>query len=118
MEILGFSQTNEVVKLEGRVSPRGTNLIFQVTGGEAYQVVRNNMSEALFVDTNLLSKVLVLTGKTNSHSFEVTGNLRSIKNGKLHELYYYCDICSIQSSLPGLCQCCREPSVLVEEPVK
>ena len=74
------------------------------------------MSEALFLDTNLWSKVLLLTGKPHDKSFEVTGNLHSIKNGKVQELFYYCDVCSISTSRPGLCACCREPVVLTEKP--
>ncbi len=76
------------------------------------------MSTALFVDTNLDSKLLLLKGRIpkGTHRFEVTGNLRSIRGGKIHELYYYCDICAIKSSDPSICMCCREPVYLVEEP--
>ena len=81
------------------------------------------MSLALFVDTNLQSKSLLLKGRVQAGTqragtqrFEVTGNLRSIRDGKIHELYYYCDICAIKGSDPGPCMCCREPVYLVEEP--
>jgi hypothetical protein len=109
--------TNVVLKLQGRVlevAGPGTNLVFK-TDSETYKLKRNPMAEAFFLDTNLFSKVLLLTGKAEDKTFEVTGNLRSIKNGKVHELIYYCDICSISSSIPELCQCCREPSVLIEK---
>ena len=111
--------SNEVVRLEGRVAQlpgTSTNLVFKTESGATYRLERNAHSEALFVDTNLLSKVLLLPGKVHEKSFEVTGNLRSIKDGKVHDLYYYCDICSISTSVPGLCHCCREPSVLTETP--
>jgi hypothetical protein len=96
----------------------GTNLVFK-TDQAAYKLLRTPLSEALFVDTNLHTKVLLLKGKAAPNKdFEITGNLRSIKDGKTNELFYYCDICSIASSAPGLCQCCREPVLLREEPVK
>ena len=110
--------TNEVVRLQGRVSQvagAGINLVFK-TDSATFNLLRNPMSEALFLDTNLWSKVLLLTGKPHDKSFEVTGNLHSIKNGKVQELFYYCDVCSISTSLPGLCACCREPVVLTEKP--
>jgi hypothetical protein len=113
--------TNATVRLEGRVArvgSAGTNLVFQPTAGEPLALLRTPASEALFVDTNLLTRTLVLTGKAAGRSFEVTGNLRSIKDGRVHELYYYCSICAISTSAPGLCQCCREPSELREEPVE
>ncbi|MEY2408712.1 MAG: hypothetical protein QOF48_1382 [Verrucomicrobiota bacterium] len=90
---------------------------FQTDGGAVYLVVSNRMSSALFVDTNLQSKILLLKGRMvpGSGHFELTGNLRSLRDGKIHELYYYCDICSIKGSEPGPCMCCREPVRLVEE---
>src|SRR5438128_563844 len=93
--------TNDVVRLQGHVSQTagaGTNLLFKIDSGTSYKLKRNPQSEALFADTNLLAKVLLLTGKVQGKSFEATGNLRSIKNGKVHELYYYCDVCSISTS--------------------
>jgi hypothetical protein len=75
------------------------------------------MSMALFTDTNLQARTLLLKGNMRSgpaSDFEVTGNLRSIRDGKVHELYYYCDICAIKGSDPGPCACCREPVHLVE----
>jgi hypothetical protein len=115
--ILAADRTNEIVRLQGRVSAAGTNLVLKTESGPHYRLKRTSPAEALFVDTNFLSRILLLTGKVQDKSFEVTGNLRSIKNGKVYEVFYYCDICSIASSVPGLCQCCREPSVLREEPV-
>jgi hypothetical protein len=112
--------TNEIVRLQGRLSQApgaGTNMVFKTETGQTYKLKRNPMSEALFLDTNLLSKVLLLSGKVQDKSFEVTRNLRSVKNGKVYDLYYYCDVCSISTSAPGLCQCCREPTVLTETPV-
>lgn len=100
--------------------PGTTNFLnFKTESGAFYKMLRTPMSEALFADTNLLSKVLVLKGRvSDSNAFEVTGNLHSLKNGQLNELYYYCDVCSIKTSVPGLCLCCRDPVRLVERAVK
>lgn len=115
------TDATNIVELEGRVrrAPTpGTNLLFRTTKGAEYHLARTVQAEALFLDTNLYSKVLLLKGKlVPKNSFEITANLRSIKDGKENELYYYCDICSITTSIPGLCQCCREPVVLVEKPI-
>ena len=93
---------------------------FKTESGAFYSLVRTPLSEALLTDTNLHSKILVLKGRAfpKSQLFEVTGNLHSLRDGKLNELYYYCDICSIKGSVPGPCLCCREPVHLVEEPAK
>ena len=111
-----------VVEIQGRVAPgpggSPNPLYFKTVAGPSYTLVSNQMSTALFVDTNLQSKLLLLKGRieNSTRRFEVTGNLRSIRNGKVHELYYFCDICVIKTSDPGPCMCCREPVYLVEEP--
>ena len=112
------AETNKVVELQGRVLPvRGsTNLQFRTESG-TYKLRHTRECHALFADTNLYSRVLLLKGRVRvkEKAFEVTGNLHSIRNGKVHELYYYCDICAVASSAPGPCVCCREPVVLTEK---
>jgi hypothetical protein len=110
-----------IVELKGELvpasdKPRG-EVKFKTGSGVIYTLVSNRMSSALFIDTNLQSKTLLLKGRVlpDAHNFEVTGNLRSIRDGKVHELYYYCDVCSIPGSDPGPCMCCREPVYLIEE---
>jgi len=104
-------------KLVAPTTPRET-LKFKTESGSTYALISNRLSSALFIDTNLQSKVLLLKGRVSpkTRSFEVTGNFRSVRDGKIYDLYYYCDVCAIKGSEPGLCMCCREPVHLVEEP--
>jgi hypothetical protein len=92
---------------------------FKADSGQCYSLVRTPKAEALFVDTNLHRKVLLVNGRVfpKTQLLEVTGNLHSISGGRTNELYYYCDICSIDTSFPGPCLCCRELVRLVEEPI-
>ncbi len=116
---LSLLAANENLKLEGHVTPSqgsGTNLVFHTDSGVSYNLKRTPASEALFLDTNIWPKLLLLNGRLQTNSFEVIGNLRSIKDGKVQDLFYYCDVCSIATSVPGLCACCREPTVLTEKP--
>src|SRR4051794_6880414 len=93
---------------------------FKAENGSYYSFLRTPLSEGVLTDTNFQSKTLLIKGRVfpKTQILEITGNLHSVRNGKLNELYYYCDICSIKSSSPGPCMCCREPVHLVEEPVK
>lgn len=96
----------------------GTNDVsFQTEKGEVYRLVRNQKSEALFVETNLIGKMLVVKGRLRpeTRALEITANLHSWRDGRQHEIYYYCDICAIKTSEPGLCMCCRDPMKFVEE---
>jgi hypothetical protein len=110
-----------VIELKGKLVPARppiTHAAFRTESGKIYTVLSNRLSSALFLDTNLQSKTLLLAGRVlpATRVFEVTKNLRSFHDGKVHELAYHCDICSITGTEPGECMCCREPVRLVEDP--
>lgn len=102
----------KVVKLTGATNAVG----FKTEAGQVYPLARNQKSEALFTDTNLATKLLIVKGRVErgTGAFEITANLHSWRDGKQHEIYYWCDICAIKTSEPGLCMCCRDPMKLVE----
>jgi hypothetical protein len=108
-----------IVEFQGKIVPlsSSTNLQFRTRSGEVFDLIRNDRSEALFADTNLHSRILLLKGRVppGTKKLEVTANLRSLKDDRVHELYYYCDVCAITTSFPGPCPCCREDVYLVEK---
>ena len=86
--------------------------------GEYYTLLRTSLAEALFVDEQLHEKDLVINGRVfpKTQLLEVTRFL-SIRDGVLHDLYYYCDTCYIRTVAPGSCDCCQAPVVLIERPL-
>ena len=86
--------------------------------GEYYTLLRTSLAEALFVDERLHEKDLVISGRVfpKTQLLEVTRFL-SIRDGILHDVYYYCDTCYIRTVAPGNCDCCQAPVVLVERPL-
>ena len=86
--------------------------------GEYYTLLRTSLAEALFVDERLHKKDLVINGRIfpKTQLLEVTRFL-SIRDGVLHDLYYYCDTCYIRTVAPGSCDCCQAPVVLIERPL-
>jgi hypothetical protein len=94
-------------------------LAFKTTEGKVYKLTKTRFSEALFVDKRLHEKELLLKGNVSADakSFDAL-TIRSIKNGVVHDLYYYCEICAIESVSPDICGCCRMPVELVEKPLK
>jgi hypothetical protein len=92
---------------------------FKTTNGIYYTLLRTKLSEALFADQRLREKELLLTGNVlpKSQIFDVT-KMKSIRNGVVYDLYYYCDICAIRTVAPGPCVCCQAPVELVEQPLK
>lgn len=90
----------------------------KTTKGKYYTLLRTSLAEALFVDRQLHEKDLLLNGRVfpNTQLLEVT-RFFSIKDGVVHELYYYCDTCYIRAVAPGDCDCCQAPVVRIEKPL-
>ena len=86
--------------------------------GKYYTLLRTSLAEALFVDERLHEKDLIINGRVfpNTQLLEVI-RFSSIKDGVVHELYYYCDTCYIRAVAPGDCDCCQAPVVLIEKPL-
>jgi hypothetical protein len=92
---------------------------FKTVDSKVYKLMKSRFSEALFTDKRLHEKELLLKGNLSEDqkSFDAL-TIRSIKNGVVHDLYYYCEICAIESVSPDICGCCRMPVELVEKPLK
>ena len=76
------------------------------------------MSGLLFSDSRFRGKKLLLTGR----SFPPSGLLEVrrvdwIRDGKVYEVYYWCEVCSIRGVDPGPCACCQGAVELRERPL-
>src|SRR5947207_11207784 len=58
--------------------------------------------------------LLVRARETAAHALEII-KVFSVKDGKLDDLRYYCDICHINAYVPGPCPCCGREVELLEE---
>jgi hypothetical protein len=92
---------------------------FRANDGALYTLLRTKYSDALFIDERLREKELLLKGRVfpKSHLFEPT-RTRSIRNGVVYDLYYYCTVCSIETISAGPCACCQGPVDLMERPLR
>jgi hypothetical protein len=88
-------------------------------GGKVYPLVPDAGSRMFAKDKRLLNRPMRLTARLHekSNMLEVI-NVHSIKNGKLHDVYYWCDICTIKGFENHKCDCCGGPMELREVPVK
>src|SRR5438128_839135 len=73
---------------------------------------------AILADERLLGKTIQATGswEQKDRRLEVV-ELHTVHDGKMHRISYYCQVCNIWSSKPGLCVCCLQPVELREIPV-
>jgi hypothetical protein len=120
--------TGNVVPLQGPLEKFGSrldpdaakHLLALVTKeGKVYPLIPDDGSRMFFKDPSLRGRPMRLTGRlfADTHFLQVV-SVHSYKNGKLHEVYYWCDICAIRRNAPGVCECCGGPMELREVPVK
>lgn len=91
---------------------------FATRDGALYTLLRTRYSEALFIDPQLRERELLLKGRVFSRSnvLEVT-RTRSVRDGVVFDLYYFCTICNIESVSAGPCACCQDTVELREKPL-
>src|SRR5262245_39790348 len=115
----------EMVTVRGRVTcdtaPPGeaaAACTFTALDGKKYSLVRVVTSRALFEDANLRSKDLEVTGQVDSTGKLEIIQTRSVRNGVLYDVYYWCETCHIRSPFGGDCWCCFQPFEFREEVIQ
>ena len=104
-------------KLDADAAPSW--LALQGDDGKVYPLIKDDGSRPFFLDKRLLDRPMRLTGRLHPQSqmLQVLA-VHSVIKGELHEVYYWCDICSIRRGEKKACDCCGGPMELREVPVK
>jgi hypothetical protein len=91
----------------------------KIGDGKCYTLLRGKFSEAIFVDEHIRQKELLVKARLfpGTQAIELT-QLRSVKSGVVQDIFYYCDVCAIESVSPEICSCCQGPVKLTERPLK
>jgi len=86
--------------------------------GKVYPLIRDDGSKMFFTDPKVRNRPMRLTGRlfADTHLLQVV-NIHSIKDGKLYDIYYWCDVCTIRRNAGGVCECCGAPMELREYPL-
>src|SRR5262245_17405476 len=119
--------TGKVVPLAGLLEKFGSRLdpeaaphwLALVTEDQKiYPLIRDDGSRMFFKDQQLVNRPMQLTGRLfqDTRLLQVL-EVQSLVNGKPHEVYYWCDICSIKRFEKKICDCCGGPMELRESPV-
>lgn len=87
--------------------------------GMIYPLIKDDGARMFFKDRRLLNRPMQLTGRLlpNSGLLQVV-EVHSLREGKLHEVYYWCEVCAIRRAEERICECCGGPMFLKEEPLK
>lgn len=120
--------SGKVVPLAGLVEKVGSKLdpdavphwlALAAEDGKVYPLVKDAGARMFFADKTLLNRPVRLTGKflPGSQVLQVR-EVRALVKGVPHEVFYWCDVCSIRRGEKMVCECCGAPMVLKEEPAR
>jgi hypothetical protein len=104
-------------KLDEDASPYWLALV--TDQGQIYPLLKDDGSRMFFKDSSLLKRPMRLTGRLlpGSQILQVV-QVHSLIKDALHDVYYWCEICSIKRFEKKQCDCCGGPMELREVPVK
>jgi hypothetical protein len=84
--------------------------------GKLYPLIKDEGSRMFFKDATLLNRPMRLTGRLiGDGPFLQVFQVHSYHNGQLHDVFYWCDICTIKRFEKKDCECCGAPMELREE---
>lgn len=73
-------------------------------------------SAAIFTDARVRQRRLQITAQLNSKKHLEIIRAQSIRDEKLYDIYYFCELCNVRAYVPGLCPCCRNELEFRETP--
>jgi hypothetical protein len=100
-------------KLDPEAAPHW--LALKTEDGKIYPLIEDDGSRMFFKDAKLLDRPMQVAGRLFPGSQLLqAAEIHSYHAGKLHEIYYWCNVCSIKRFEKKLCDCCGGPMELRE----
>jgi hypothetical protein len=125
----GAAGEGAVVELRGRVVCLGEGAVprpcaaasdrfaLETPKGGRYVFRPGDPLTAMFADERVRERELVVRAQRAPSDELETIKVYSVRDGRLHDLDYFCEVCNVVAYAPGLCPCCRRPMVLRETPL-
>ncbi|MBY0526529.1 MAG: hypothetical protein K2R98_24250 [Gemmataceae bacterium] len=105
------------LKLDKDAAPFWLTLV--TDDGKVYPLIKDEGSRMFYGEPKLQNRPMRISARLfgDTQLLQVL-QVQSVIEGKLHEVYYWCDICTIKRHEKKDCECCGAPMELREEPVK
>ena len=105
----------------GRPAPQacageGPRWGFASAEGRLYLFLPTDPLTAMFTDPRVRERELQITARPHPPNRVEIIKIQSVRGGKLHDLYYFCDVCEITAYAPGPCPCCYADFEFKETP--
>lgn len=90
------------------------SLRLTLTGGGTVELELDEGLELTMRDPQLAKRLWELRGERQDGGRFAVEKIFTVKDGELHRVTYYCEICHITTHEPGLCMCCQGDTDLRE----
>ena len=114
--VVCFDAAGHAVAPEAECKPDGSSFVLASGDGKQYRFLSGDVETAIFSDPRVRQRELQITGRLHSADQVELVKVQSIKDGKLFDIFYYCELCNIKAYAPGLCPCCRNEMEFRETP--
>lgn len=85
-------------------------------GAKLHNFEPADASTAIFTDARVRSRDLQVTARLNAKGRLELIKVQSIREERLYDIYYFCEICNIRAYAPGPCPCCQNELEFRETP--
>lgn len=85
--------------------------------GARFLFSREDPKSKMFQDKRVRSRSLQVNAWRRSDGSIDIIKVFSIKQGVLHDVFYFCSVCNIKTTVGGRCWCCQDEFEFHEEPV-
>ncbi|MEK6405591.1 MAG: hypothetical protein AABN34_01365 [Acidobacteriota bacterium] len=89
---------------------------FASKDGRLYKFLPADPMTPVFTDVRVRQRELQLTARLHTGGQLEVIKVQSVKEGKLYDIFYFCEVCTITAYTPGLCPCCRNELEFRETP--
>jgi hypothetical protein len=86
--------------------------------GRRYKFSPDDVIVPIFTESRVRKLELQITALQHADNLLELIKVLAVKEGKLYDIYYFCDLCNITAYGPGPCPCCFEPFVFIEKPAR
>lgn len=90
---------------------------FATAAGRHYTFLEGDELALIFNDPRVRSRELQISARLRAKDRLEIIKVKSVVNGRLHDLYYFCEVCNITAYAPGPCPCCRDELKFFEKPL-
>lgn len=98
--------------------PAPHNYGLRTDQGKIYFFLDEDPRAEIFHDARVRARRLRIQGWAKPGNRIEIIKLQSVRDGKLYDLFYYCQTCNITALVGGKCPCCQAELEFREEPAK